>query len=54
MTIELSPQLLLTAGSLLTVCAAILGAVAHTVRWMDRQKKQDGEIQALREHHDIQ
>ena len=52
MTIELSPQLLLTAGSLLTACAAILGAVARTVRWMDRQKKQDGEIQALREHHD--
>lgn len=51
MTIELTPQLIITVGSVLTAGAAILGALARTIRWMDRQKQQDAEIAALREHH---
>lgn len=52
MTIELTPQLIITAGGVLTAAIAIFGAVAKGVRWMDRQKDQDKEIKALRERHD--
>ena len=52
MTIELTPQTLITVSGLLTALLAMIGTFAKVVRWMDRQKKQDGEIQALREHHD--
>ncbi len=52
MTIELTPQLIITAGGILTAVLAIIGTIAKVVRWMDRQKKQDEEIRALRTHHD--
>lgn len=52
MTIELTPQTLLTVSGLLTAMLAIVGTFAKVVRWMDRQKKQDAEIRALRMHHD--
>ena len=52
MTIELTPQLIITAAGVLTALVAIIGAIAKAVRWMDRQKKQDEEIKALRQHHD--
>jgi len=51
MTIELTPQLIITAGGVLTASLAIIGAIAKAVRWMDRQKKQDEELKALREYH---
>lgn len=51
MTIEITPQLIITAGGVLTATIAIVGAIAKAVRWMDRQKKQDEEIKALREYH---
>lgn len=51
MTIELTPQLIITAGGVLTASTAIVCAIAKGVRWVDRQKKQDEEIKALREYH---
>ena len=51
MTIELTPQTIITAGAVLSAALAILAAIAKAVRWMDRQKKQDDEIKALREYH---
>lgn len=52
MTIELTPQLIITVGGMLTAMLVICGTIAKAVRWMDRQKKQDEEIRALRAHHD--
>lgn len=52
MTIEVTPQLIITAGGVLTAGLAIFGAIAKAVRWMDRQQEQDEEIRALRAHHD--
>lgn len=52
MTIELTPQLIITLSGVLTAALAIASAIAKAVRWMDRQKKQDEEIRALRAHHD--
>ena len=52
MTIELTPQLIITASGVLTAVLTIIGFIARAVRWMDRQQKQDAEIRALRAHHD--
>lgn len=52
MTIELTPQLLITAGGVFTATAVIIGTIAKGVRWVDEQKAQSTEIKALREHHD--
>ena len=48
MTIELTPQTLLTVSGLLTAMLAIVGTFAKVVRWMDRQKKQDAESEMRR------
>ena len=51
MTIELTPQTIITAGAVLSAALAIGTAVAKLVRWVDRQKKQDEEQKALRQLH---
>lgn len=51
MTIELTPQLIITAGAVLTASAALIGAVAKAVRWMDEQEKQSKEIKDLKAFH---
>lgn len=51
MTIELTPQLIIMVGGVLTAVFTILGAITKAVRWMDRQRKQDEEIKALRAQH---
>ena len=49
--ITLSPQGIITAFSVLTALIGIIALLAKAVRWMDRQKQQDGDIKALRETH---
>lgn len=51
MQITLTWQTIITAAAVLSALGALLGVVIKAVRWMDRQKKQDSDIQALRETH---
>lgn len=51
MTIELTPQTIITAGAVIGALVALATHIAKVVRWMDRQTKQDAEIKALREYH---
>lgn len=52
MQIELTWQTVITAGAVVGALGGI-GAIAFKfVRWVDRQKKQDEELTALRKHHD--
>jgi len=52
MQIELTWQTIITAGAVVGALGGI-GAIAFKfVRWVDRQKKQDEELAALRKHHD--
>ena len=51
MQITLTWQTIITAAAVLSALGALLGVFIKAVRWMDRQKKQDSDIQALRENH---
>ena len=51
MTIELTPQTIITAGAVLSAALAIGTAVAKLVRWVDQQKKQTTDIKELRKDH---
>lgn len=46
---EITIQGVMTAAALLTACGGILTVVFRLVRWMDRQKQQDKEIQEIRD-----
>lgn len=49
--IELTPQTIITAAAVVGAAGVLIGAFVKLVRWMDRQKQQDGDIKALRETH---
>lgn len=49
--ITLSWQSLITASAVLAAIVAIITLFAKGVRWVDKQKKQDSDIEALRETH---
>lgn len=51
MQITLTWQTLITASAVLAASTAIATAFAKGVRWVDRQKKQDSDIKALRATH---
>lgn len=52
MQIEVTWQTITAAGAVVGALGG-LGAIAFKfVRWVDRQKKQDEELAALRKHHD--
>lgn len=51
MQITLTWQSIITAAAVLGAAGALIGAFAKFVRWMDRQKQQDGEIKSLRDTH---
>lgn len=51
MQITLSWQTLITASAVLAAIVAIVTVFAKGVRWVDRQKQQDGDIRALRATH---
>lgn len=52
MTIEINSQTIITIGALITAATAITIVIFKFVRWVDRQKAQDAEIQELRSHHE--
>lgn len=51
MQITVTWQTLITASAVLAAIAAIATMFAKGVRWVDRQKRQDGDIKALRATH---
>ena len=51
MTIEITPQNIVFAFTLIGAVVGICAYIAKVVRWMDRQKKQDEELKALRDKH---
>lgn len=51
MTVTLTPQLIITTGALVTALVVICTQVVKFVRWVDNQKKQDTDIQKVREQH---
>ena len=52
MTIEITPQNIILCFTLIGAIIGITAYFAKAVRWMDRQKKQDEEIKALRDKHE--
>lgn len=51
MQITLTWQAIITASAVLAAVIAIVANFAKLVRWVDKQKKQDTDIQALRATH---
>lgn len=51
MQITLTWQTIITAGAVLAALIAIVTAFVKVVRWMDRQKQQDADINDLRSTH---
>lgn len=49
--IAVTPQTIITASAVVAAIIALITVFAKAVRWMDRQKQQDGDIKALREMH---
>lgn len=45
----ITPQSIITLAALLTACGGIIAAVFKLVHWLDRQKKQDVELQEIRQ-----
>lgn len=50
--IELTWQTIITAGAVIAALTTIITLLVKLVRWVDKQKKQDGDIKALQEKHD--
>lgn len=51
MQITLTWQTMITASAVIAAFVAIVANFAKLVRWVDKQKKQDSDIKALRETH---
>lgn len=51
MQITLTWQTIITAGAVLGACGVLAGAIVKLVHWVDRQKQQDNDLQALRNTH---
>lgn len=52
MQITLTGQTITAAGAVLGALGALAAAIFKFVRWVDRQKKQDEDIKALKKHHE--
>lgn len=52
MHIELTWQTIITAAAVLGAVTALLTYLFKAVRWVDRQKRQDEDIKALKCHHE--
>ena len=53
MSIELSAATVITAAAFLSGLGVIFGIVAWAIRFVDRQKAQDKEIQAIKEEQTV-
>lgn len=51
MTVTLTWQTIITAAAVIGAAVAIVAYFAKIVRWVDKQKKQDGDIKELRDTH---
>lgn len=51
MGITLTWQTVITAAAVVGAVVALVTLFAKLVRWVDKQKKQDAEIEELKEHH---
>ncbi len=51
MAITLNWQTIITASAVLAAAIAIVVNFAKVVRWVDKQKQQDGDIKSLRDIH---
>jgi len=49
MTVTLTWQTIITAAALVAAVIAIASTFAKSVRWVDRQKKQDAELASIKE-----
>ena len=52
MQITLTWQTIITAAAFIAAVIAIATNFSKIVRWVDRQKKQDEDIKALKKHHE--
>ena len=52
MTIELTPQTIITAGAVLAAIIAIGGAIFKIYDWCKQQTAQEGKLEDIRCHHD--
>ena len=52
MVIELTPQNIILLASLIGALGGLIGYTAKGVRWFDRQKAQDAELESLEHKHD--
>jgi F420-0:gamma-glutamyl ligase-like protein len=51
MQITLTWQSIVSAAAVLSALGVLIGFLVKAVRWMDKQKKQDDDIKALRNTH---
>jgi hypothetical protein len=52
MQITLTWQSIITAGAVIGAIVAMVTYFTKVVRWVDKQGKQDKDIQAIRQHHE--
>lgn len=52
MQITLTWQSIITAGAVIGAAIAIVTYFSKVVRWVDKQGKQDKDIQEIRKHHE--
>jgi hypothetical protein len=52
MIIELTPQNIITAGSVVTAAILLAQRFAKGVRWFDKQEKQSTDIEELKRQHE--
>lgn len=51
MVIELTPQNIITAASLVTAVILLIQRFAKGVRWFDKQEQQSSDLEALKQQH---
>lgn len=51
MTVTLTWQSIITAAAVIGAAVAVVAYFAKIVRWVDKQKQQDGDIKTLRDTH---
>ena len=52
MTIELTPQTMITVGAAITAVVLLIERFAKGVRWFDKQGQQSTDIEALEKRHE--